>query len=69
MCVTLKQVMLFYKFLYEKRIFKILVVDLYAKLIDADGKLDKQYTNDGLHLTGPGLMQWKRVLTEMNAQL
>jgi len=39
-------------------------VDLYARFLDASGKLDKQYTNDGLHLNGAGYMLWKKILIE-----
>lgn len=39
-------------------------VDLYPRFLDANGKLDKQYTNDGLHLNGAGYMLWKKVLIE-----
>ncbi|MFL9483608.1 GDSL-type esterase/lipase family protein [Chitinophagaceae bacterium LWZ2-11] len=37
-------------------------VDLYAVMLDSEGKFDKQYTNDGLHLTGEGYMVWKNEL-------
>ena len=38
-------------------------IDLYSRLI-APGtqNLDKKYTNDGLHLLGPGYLIWKEVL-------
>jgi len=38
-------------------------IDLYSRLI-APGtqSLDKKYTNDGLHLLGPGYLIWKEVL-------
>ena len=39
-------------------------VDLYPHFLDAAGRLDKQYTNDGLHLNGPGYMLWKKLLIE-----
>jgi lysophospholipase L1-like esterase len=39
-------------------------VDLYSRFLDASGKLDKQYTNDGLHLNGAGYMLWKKILIE-----
>jgi len=39
-------------------------VDLYPRFLDASGKLDKQYTNDGLHLNGAGYMLWKKILIE-----
>lgn len=37
-------------------------IDLYHLLINKEGKLDKRYTNDGLHLTGDGYMVWKNEL-------
>lgn len=43
---------------------KITYVNLYDSFIDAEGKLKEAYTNDGLHLTGAGYMQWKKVLTQ-----
>ncbi len=39
-------------------------VDLYPRFLDGQGKLDKQFTNDGLHLTGAGYMLWKKILIE-----
>ncbi len=43
-------------------------IDLWPVLSDASGKLLKKYTNDGLHLTGPGYRAWtaaiKRYLNE-----
>ncbi|TDH28537.1 sialate O-acetylesterase [Segetibacter sp. 3557_3] len=43
---------------------KLIYVDLYSRFIDAQGKLDKRYTNDGLHLTGEGFALWKTILLE-----
>jgi lysophospholipase L1-like esterase len=40
----------------------IVYVDLHTAFLDAAGKLDKQYTNDGLHINGYGYMKWKEVL-------
>lgn len=40
----------------------VFYVDVLSALVDADGRLDKRYTNDGLHLTGEGYMVWKGVL-------
>jgi lysophospholipase L1-like esterase len=37
-------------------------IDLYQPFLDAGAKLDTQYTNDGLHLTGAGYQHWKEVL-------
>lgn len=39
-------------------------VDLYSRFLNASGKLDSKFTNDGLHLNGQGFMQWKAVLIE-----
>lgn len=33
-------------------------IDLYSVLQGADGNLSDEYTNDGLHLTGPGYKAW-----------
>ena len=42
---------------------RITYVDLYSIFTDATGKLSEKYTNDGLHLTGPGFMLWKELLS------
>lgn len=39
-------------------------VDLYSRFLGADGKMNKQYTNDGLHINGYGYMLWKKILQE-----
>jgi len=39
-------------------------VDLYTRFLDESGRLDSRYTNDGLHLNGPGYMLWKQILIE-----
>ena len=44
---------------------KIFFVDLYTVFLDDLGKLDKKYTNDGLHINGYGYMKWKEVLVAM----
>ena len=43
---------------------KVDYIDLYSRFLDASGKLDKRYTNDGLHLNGAGYMLWKALLIE-----
>jgi lysophospholipase L1-like esterase len=43
---------------------KITYVDLYNSFIDSENKLDKKYTNDGLHVNGYGYMKWKESLVE-----
>lgn len=37
-------------------------IDVYSSLINTSGQLDERFTNDGLHLTGAGYMQWRDVL-------
>jgi lysophospholipase L1-like esterase len=37
-------------------------IDLYPQFQDAEGKLDTLYTNDGLHLLGPGYLKWAEIL-------
>lgn len=39
-------------------------IDLHSRFLDADGRLDKKYTNDGLHLLGEGYLLWARILKE-----
>jgi lysophospholipase L1-like esterase len=46
------------------RIQKLSFIDLYNHFLDSAGKLDKKYTNDGLHINGPGYLLWKQVLIE-----
>ena len=41
---------------------KLLYVDLYNSFLDEEKKLDKKYTNDGLHINGFGYMKWKEIL-------
>ncbi|MCY7291247.1 MAG: GDSL-type esterase/lipase family protein [Ferruginibacter sp.] len=45
---------------------KIVYVDLYNGFIDSENKLDKKYTNDGLHVNGYGYMKWEEILMERN---
>ncbi len=45
---------------------RIIYVDLNSALADAQGKLDRRYTNDGLHLLGEGYTKWKEILIEKN---
>lgn len=40
----------------------VFYVDVAAALVDGDGRLDKRYTNDGLHLLAGGYQAWKEVL-------
>lgn len=34
-------------------------IDVFSALSDSTGRLNSDYTNDGLHLTGPGYLKWK----------
>lgn len=43
------------------------LIDLHTAFADANGQLDKAYTNDGLHLMGAGYQHWKKVLEQANA--
>lgn len=45
---------------------KVFYVDLQSVFSDVEGKLDKRYTNDGLHLLGSGYTAWKAYLKEKN---
>lgn len=37
-------------------------IDLYPHFADEDGHLKAEYSNDGLHLLGPGYLKWKEVI-------
>ncbi len=43
----------------------LVYVDLYTAFLDENNKLDKKYTNDGLHINGYGYMMWKEILVRM----
>ncbi len=43
---------------------KIIYVDLYSSFLDQDKKLNRQYTNDGLHINGAGYLKWKEILIQ-----
>jgi lysophospholipase L1-like esterase len=40
----------------------ITFVDVFSKLVDKNGKLNKEYTNDGVHLMGIGYLIWKKAI-------
>jgi lysophospholipase L1-like esterase len=42
------------------------VIDLYPHFVNADKKLDKKYTEDGLHLNADGYKVWTKILKEGN---
>ncbi len=37
-------------------------IDLWPALADSDGRLDRRYSNDGLHLLGDGYLQWVSIV-------
>lgn len=37
-------------------------IDLWPVLADSDGRLDRRYSNDGLHLLGDGYLQWVSIV-------
>ena len=41
---------------------KITVIDIHSPFLDADKRLDKQYTYDGLHLNAAGYKKWAAIL-------
>jgi len=45
---------------------KVTVIDLYPHFLNADKKLDKKYTIDGLHLNAAGYKVWADVLKKGN---
>jgi hexosaminidase len=38
-------------------------VDVYSYLVDSAGRLNSQFTNDGLHLNSRGYLQWKEIVS------
>jgi lysophospholipase L1-like esterase len=42
----------------------VIFLDLYHQFLDNENKLDKKYTNDGLHINGYGYMLWKKIILE-----
>ena len=44
---------------------QLIFVDLYPLFLDASGKLDERYTNDGLHINGAGYMLWRDTLRKL----
>lgn len=42
--------------------YHVTLIDLHPHFMDATGKLDKNYTVDGLHLNAQGYLVWKKLL-------
>ncbi len=45
---------------------KLVYINLFDAFINEEGKLDKRFTNDGVHLTGEGYLHWKEILVSGN---
>ena len=43
---------------------RVKYINLYDKFLDDNGNLKIEYSNDGLHLTGTGYLQWQGILLE-----
>ena len=41
---------------------KITLIDIHTPFLDADKRLDKQYSYDGLHLNAAGYQKWAAIL-------
>ena len=51
----------------EKDVYKrqeVTYLDVWGALADHEGRLDKRYTNDGLHLTGEGYVVWRDAIKQ-----
>lgn len=44
------------------KVYQFDYVDVFSYLVDSTGRLNGQFTNDGLHLNGKGYLQWKEVI-------
>jgi lysophospholipase L1-like esterase len=45
---------------------QITLIDLFPVFLDKDGKLEKSYTVDGLHLNTSGYLRWAELLKKGN---
>ena len=42
---------------------KLTYIDLYSHFLDKEtGKMNNEYTNDGLHLLGKGYLKWAEII-------
>ena len=37
-------------------------INLFSHFLNSERKLDKKYSNDGLHINGEGYLLWKEVI-------
>lgn len=42
--------------------FKIPFINIFESLVDEQGRLDKKYSEDGLHINGEGYSVWKSII-------
>lgn len=42
--------------------FKIPFINIFESLVDEEGRLDKKYSEDGLHINGEGYSVWKSII-------
>ncbi|HMF71267.1 MAG TPA: GDSL-type esterase/lipase family protein [Flavitalea sp.] len=45
---------------------KVTIIDLHTPFMNSDGKLDKKYTSDGLHVNAAGYLLWADILKKGN---
>jgi len=45
---------------------RLTLIDLYPHFLDTEGRLDKRYTQDGLHLNAAGYQVWAAILKKGN---
>lgn len=45
---------------------KVTIIDLHTPFMNSDGKLDKKYTSDGLHVNTAGYLLWADILKKGN---
>ena len=43
---------------------KITLIDIHTPFMDAEGRMKKELTQDGLHLNADGYQLWKKILKE-----
>lgn len=57
------EILLVNKALFDSAVkYRYNYVDVFSALADSVGRLHTDYTNDGLHLTGPGYVKWKETI-------
>lgn len=58
-----KEIQIVNKALFDSAVkYQYDYVDVFSALADSTGRLHADYTNDGLHLSGPGYRKWKETI-------